>query len=239
MQSQIQNSNLLKNHLNMNIKRQFSLLVAVLLGFNLGFAQTYFSKPISVEILFQIAESKNRMLKVYSFDEKITAQKVQNERKKQLPTITAALNFSYNGDGLISDRNFSNIQQIPIPGFGNNFSLQAKQLVYAGGALKKSIENSEIDNELASLSLKEEQQNILFLLAGNYLELQKLNNQEEVIVKNIEQTNELIEEITRKVEGGIVLKNNITRLELQKQSLNLKLLQIKKVCCCLFSKYRR
>ncbi len=63
--------------------------------------------------------------------------------------------------------------------------------MYTGAALKKSIENSEIDSELASLSLKEEQQNIRFLLAGNYLELQKLNNQEEVIVKNIEQTNEL------------------------------------------------
>lgn len=211
----------------MNIKRQFLLVVAVFLGSISAFAQTDFNKPVSLEKLFQIADSKNRMLNVYRYDEKITEQKNQNERKKQLPTVTAALNLSYNGDGLVTDRNFSNAQQVLIPGFGNNFSLEAKQLVYAGGAVKTSIENREIDSQLASLSVKEEQQSIRFLLAGNYLELQKLNNQEEVIVKNIDQTNKLIEEITKKVEGGIVLKNNITRLELQKQSLNLKLLQIK------------
>ncbi|MBH1959903.1 MAG: TolC family protein [Flavobacteriia bacterium] len=210
----------------MNIQRQIALVVAGFFGFNSAFAQVNFSEPVTLNELFQAADSKNRMLNIYRYEEKIAQHNIENEKKKQLPSLDAALNFSYNGNGLITDRDFSNLQNVHIPGFGNNFSLEAKQLVYAGGAVKTGIENAKINSQIAALNVKEEQQNIRFLLAGNYLELQKLENQKKVILKNIEQTTGLISEVSDKVKGGIALKNNVTRLELQLQSLRLKLVQI-------------
>lgn len=55
----------------------------------------------------------------------------------------------------------------------------------------------------------------------------KLNNQQRVLEKNIVQTTALLEQMKAKYKEGTMLSNNVTRYELQLQSLNLALLQVK------------
>ncbi|MGC1632348.1 MAG: TolC family protein, partial [Gelidibacter sp.] len=71
-----------------------------------------------------------------------------------------------------------------------------------------------------------QRQNLRFAITGYYLEVLKLKNQRNILVKNIAQSQKMIEQIQHKNEEGIVLKNSITRYELQKQSLNISLLQL-------------
>ena len=61
------------------------------------------------------------------------------------------------------------------------------------------------------------------MLLSYYLELYRLSNQELVYLHNIEQTQKLVADIRNKHKEGIALKNDITRHELQLQSLLLKL----------------
>lgn len=62
-----------------------------------------------------------------------------------------------------------------------------------------------------------------FLLLGHYLNLYKLDNHIKVLQDNIRLTDEVIANMKAKREQGTVLKNDITRYELQKEQLNLQL----------------
>ena len=76
------------------------------------------------------------------------------------------------------------------------------------------------------LDLEKNRQEIRFLLLGNYLEIFKLKNQEQVFINNIIQTQKLLSDIQNRQEEGVALRNDITRYELQLKSLELQLEQI-------------
>ena len=60
-----------------------------------------------------------------------------------------------------------------------------------------------------------------FIALGQYLDLYKIDNRIKVYEKNIELTQQLIEDIKAKQKEGMALKNDITRYELQMESLKL------------------
>ena len=108
-----------------------------------------------------------------------------------------------------------------MPHYGNNFAIKATQVVYAGGAINRSIQLSELQQQVAELELQDNRQEVRFLLVGYYLELYQLYNQQEVYEKNIEQTRLLVKEIQAAFQQGTALKSDITRYELQLQNLEL------------------
>ena len=143
-----------------------------------------------------------------------------------MPTVDVTLSASYLGDVWLSNRNLSNGENAPMPHFGNNFAIEASQIIYAGGAISNKITLAKLQQQLAQLDIKKNKQDIRFLLVGNYLEMYKLKNQSEVYQKNIEQTRKLLSDIHAKQNQGLALKNDITRYELQLKSLELALTQI-------------
>lgn len=143
-----------------------------------------------------------------------------------MPQIDATLLLSYNGDGYITDRHFANGFSVPIPDFGNNLVLQAEQVIYAGGAVKTTVEMARANAEMNKYDRISQRQAIRFDIASYYLELLKLENQRAVLVKNISQTEKLIAQLKAKHNEGVVLRNSVTRYELQLQSLHVSLLQL-------------
>ena len=113
-------------------------------------------------------------------------------------TIFASLSASYIGNGVFMDRDFSNAQSVKMPHFGNNFAVEASQVIFAGGAIRTSIEKSVLEEQLAQLNYDRNELDICFLVTGYYLDLYKLKNQREVFLKNMEQTEMLIQQINRK-----------------------------------------
>ncbi len=79
---------------------------------------------------------------------------------------------------------------------------------------------------MAELDLQKNVQEIRFLLVGHYLNVYKLDNQIRVVQKNMELIEEVIANMKARREQGTVLKNDITRYELQKEQLNLQLSRV-------------
>lgn len=189
-------------------------------------AQVLPGDSVSLSDLFRIADQNNRSLKISAYDEQLAAEEIQQQKNKQLPTVDASMSFSYNGNGWLSERDFSKGMLAPVPHFGNNFALEATQLIYAGGGPGTSVQNAKLGLRFARLDSEKNKQDIRFLIAGYYLELQKLQNQQEILRHNIRQTNKLLQQIRDKHKEGLALKNAVTRYELQKQSLELALLKL-------------
>ena len=176
--------------------------------------------------MFGLADKNSRSIRTFDMAVQEAGQAVKVAKNAQLPSLDVSLSASYLGDGWLADRNFSDGENAPMPHFGNNFALEASQVVYAGGAISHSIALAELQHQLAQLDKEKNKQDIRFLLVGNYLELYQLHNQAEVYKKNIEQTRRLLEDIKAKQQEGLAIKNDITRYELQKETLKLQLAKV-------------
>lgn len=187
------------------------------------------NSKMNLNDLFELADKGNRDLKILIDQQQVASLDVKLQKQQLLPSLEASLSLSYNGDGWVSDRDFSNGMSIPIPDFGNSFALEAKQIIYAGGAIKNAIEIAKLSEDMAKVETEKNRQNIRFAITGYYLEMHKLQNQRLVLENNIAQTQKMIEEIREKSSQGITLKNNVTRFELQLQSLQVNLLQLNNV----------
>ena len=202
------------------------LLILFLHSSHFLFSQRADSKLMSIQEMFDLAEANSRSIRTYDLTEKEAEQAVQIAKNALLPSVDVSLSASYLGDGWIADRDFSNGANAPKPHFGNNFAIEASQVIYAGGAISNSIAVAKLRKQLARLDKVRNREDIRFLLVGTYLELFKLQNQAAVYRKNIEQTVRLLADVKARQKEGLALKNDITRHELQLKTLEQALLQI-------------
>ena len=176
---------------------------------------------MTISQLFQKVEDNNKSLRTSLSGVEAAHLGIESAKSKKLPDLDASLSFSYIGNALITDRDFSNVHGLKSPHFGNNFAFQAQQVVYAGGAINAGIKLAELGKQQAEVGVKLTRQQIRFIALGQYLDLYKIDNRIKVYEKNIELTRQLIDDIKEKQTHGMALKNDITRYELQMESLKL------------------
>lgn len=189
-----------------------------------GLAQT---RSLTLDEMFQLADQNNNRIRLYDLAISEAEQGVKVACNDRLPSIQAHVELNYIGDGVMTDRNFAHAVHADMPHFGNSFVLKASQVIYAGGAVAKGIERSKLQKKEAELEYVENRQDIRFLLAGYYLDLFQLNNQKRVYESNISQTRLLVKDMKASYRQGTALKSDITRYELQLQSLELSLTSVK------------
>ena len=187
-------------------------------------------RVMGIDELFRLADQNSKSIQTYKTGKEAADEALKAAKSQQLPDISISASASYLGDGQLWDRNFSNYQNIDMPHFGNNFAIEAQQVVYAGGAISGGIKLAELGKQLAELDWQKNKQEIRFLLIGHYLDLYKLNNQIKVLLRNLELTNQVIANMHARREQGTVLKNDITRYELQKETLKLQLAKVEGAC---------
>ena len=176
---------------------------------------------MTISQLFQKVEDNSKSLRTSLSGVEAAHLGIESAKSKKLPDLDASLSFSYIGNALITDRNFSNVHGLKSPHVGNNFAFQAQQVVYAGGAINAGIKLAELGKQQAEVGVKLTRQQIRFIALGQYLDLYKIDNRIKVYEKNIELTRQLIADIKEKQTHGMALKNDITRYELQMESLKL------------------
>lgn len=176
---------------------------------------------LRMDEMFQLADRNSKSINLHALAVDEAEQAVRVARNGQLPTIQAAMEFKYIGDGCMTDRDFTNGIHADMPHYGNSFVVKASQVVYAGGRISRSIEQAELNRQVSELEYRKNRQDVRFLLLGHYLDLYQLHNQQVVYQKNIEQTRLLVKDMQAAYRQGTALKSDITRYELQLQNLQL------------------
>ena len=196
------------------------ILLASLL-FTGGSTWTMAQQTMTIDQLFGKIETNSKSLRTMKSGVEAAGIGVEVAKSKRLPDIDASLSLSYIGNALLTDRDFSNANGLSSPHLGNNFALEAQQVVYAGGAINAGIKLAELGKQQAETGVKLTRQQVRFITIGQYLYLFKIDNQIQVYEKNIQLTEQLIADIKEKQQQGMALKNDITRYELQMESLKL------------------
>lgn len=197
---------------------------------------------MSLVQLYEQANRQSQQLQINRTGVESSRESVKTAKNNMLPDVNMSLSGSYIGNAMLLSRGFSSSGYTTVPyavgvgqtengkkdtpHWGNSFALQVSEVLYAGGAIRAGIRMAELGEQLASLDVTRNEQDIRFLLTGYYLDLYKLQNQLRVIDKNISLTEEVIKNMKARRKEGTVLKNDITRYELQLQSLELSKTQI-------------
>lgn len=183
-------------------------------------------RVMGIDELLGLADANSQRIKAFTTGAEAADKALKAAKANRLPDISASASASYLGDGKLWDRDFGNAQTIDMPHFGNNFAIEARQTIYAGGAVSGTIELAEIGKRQAALDMERNRQDTRFELLGCYLDLFKLNNQARVLQNNIELAMRVIADMKAKQEQGTALKNDITRYELQAENLRLQLTKV-------------
>lgn len=199
------------------------LITLIFFGLAISSTTAQIQKKLTIEEMFNLAETNNTSLKVSKIAVKEAVQSIKDAKNKMLPSIEASIGASYIGDGVITDRDFSNAMKAPIPHWGNTFAFKATQVIYAGGAINAGIEMSKIGRDMSEVEFENNRQNIRFMLISHFLDLVQLNNRKQVYLKNIEKTKVLISDINVAIKQGTALKSDLTRYELQLKNIELDL----------------
>ena len=164
---------------------------------------------MSLQSLYDLADQQNQRIKVSEAALKAAEEGVASAKSAMLPSVELSVQGSYTGNAFMMSRGFSTSgtteyivpglgpQQVengkqPTPHWGNSFTAQATQVIYAGGAIRSGIEMAKLGQRIAELDVEKNRQEVRFLLTGHYLDLYQLQNQSQVIAKNIELTEKVI-----------------------------------------------
>ena len=184
---------------------------------------SYAQQPyvLSLEQLFALADENSKTIQTENAAVLEAQQDVKVAKNALMPDIDISLSASYLGNGYLMDRNFSNGQTIDMPHLGNNFAVEATQLLYAGGAVTNSIALAKLKEEMANINREATRSRIHFMLIGFYLDLYKMQNALRVYDRSIELAQIVIQDTKARNEAGVALQNDVTRYELQLKNLEL------------------
>ena len=193
--------------------------------------------------LYNLADQQSQKIRVSEAALQAADEGVAAAKSALLPSVDLSLQGSYTGNAFMLSRGFSGngttdyivpgVGTVPVangkqdtPHWGNSFTAQVSQVIYAGGTVRSGIRMAELGKEMAELDVEKNRQEVRFLLTGYYLDLCKLDNQIEVVRQNIALTQKEIEKMKARRKEGTVLQNDITRYEFQLQSLKLTLTKL-------------
>lgn len=206
-------------------------------------AQDRAVQSMTLTTLYNLADQQSQKVRVSEVALRAADEGMAAAKSALLPSVDLSLQGSYTGNAFMLSRDFSTngttdyivpgVGVVPVangkqdtPHWGNSFTAQVSQVVYAGGAIRSGIRMAELGKEMAELDVEKNRQEVRFLLTGYYLDLCKLNNQIEVVRQNIALTQKEIEQMKARREQGTVLQNDITRYEFQLQGLELTLTKL-------------
>ena len=208
--------------------------------FSLFYFSSFFSQAEaqSLQQLYDLADQHNQQITVSQTGLSAASEAVMVSKNAMLPNVELSASGSYIGDATLMSRGFSTSGTTSVilaglgpqkvengrqksPHWGNSFTAQVSQVIYAGGAIRAGIRISELGEQMATLDVEKNRQEVRFLITGYYLDLYKLQNQQMVIDQNIMLTKKVIQNMEARCNQGTVLKNDITRYELQLMTLQL------------------
>ena len=176
--------------------------------------------------VFTRIENENQTMTMLRTAQQAAEEGIKSAKNARYPEINAEVNVSYIGDGFLTDRDFSNFTKAPSPHFGNGFTLEAQQVVYAGGAVNAAVKMTEHEGHMSEAVINKSRQGLRLMAAGEYLDLFRTDNSIKVYKENIALTIKLIEEINARREHGLALAADVTRYELRLETLKLNLVRL-------------
>lgn len=175
------------------------------------------SIPITLEKVWVKVAVNSKEIKMHHLHTESGAEAVKNAKSKQLPEIGFNANYGklanipiFN-NGILHHPDYIPLEDHSIYGA----TIDAYFDIYNGHKLKTNIQKEVVKQELSQYIEEETIESIHYQVAQAYLKLQLYLQFEKLIKKNIYQNEERLKLIENLHKGGVVLKSDLLRAQLQ------------------------
>jgi outer membrane protein len=208
------------------MKTRIALILLSIFFCVLNVAQGQDSLYLTVEKLFDLAESNSGQLKLDAIRIQDAEAGINVARNQRLPDVDLAVTAGYLTNVGVIGMGTMKTGFYDMPHFSNSYVLQASYLIFSGGRIWRDIEIAELRGRVAGLNYEKNKMEVKLLLAGYYLDLFRLLGQRNVYKSNIEQATMLLEKIDNRMKAGIVLRSDKIRSELLLEEMKLQLVKV-------------
>ena len=208
--------------------KQHIVLALLLIGFSnqSAIAQQMQERIMTVQELAENVQANNIQMQIASTSVDVADARIGEVRLNRLPDISTDVSAFYLSDVSIYDTNFRKLQTVDLPNFGNQFNLNASQLLFAGGKINKSIQLAELSKEISQNQLSNTEQGIKLSATELYLNLYNLQNQKTILEKNRDLATERTKNTKLFYEQDMITKNEMLRAEVLERQLEQSILQV-------------
>ena len=198
--------------------RRLKIWSFVLLGIGdcLGVqAQPGDTLQLSVEQLFELGVANSLVLQADALEEEVAGLQQRTARADRLPDLNVGLQGAYVGQPVIFRRGLSDPYHPDVPRWSQNYAVDVSQKIYSGGRVKYTVRKAELEASLVALQTGGDRSAVKLSLMGQYLELFNLYRQEQVLNRNIEESERRLQDIRRMKREGLITTNDVLRSEMQ------------------------
>jgi outer membrane protein TolC len=152
-------------------------------------------------------------------------ESIRQKKTDRLPDINLALSgYLINDPILYNDAPFGDPQKVDYTPYQVSGSLAASQVIYAGSRIKNSINQQVLQKNITEFLAAKTSADVKMTIIREYLRLYTLVKDYQVNVKTIKQIELRLKTLRSKFQNGQVVKNDVSRSELQKLDFELKLI---------------
>ncbi|RFS17827.1 TolC family protein [Emticicia sp. C21] len=203
-----------------------------LIGLSIGnsFAQ---STPMPLSKAIDMAIQNNKGLKAADLRTKGAEARVQEVKDRNLPQASASL--SYSRFSLITPFAFGEGEDgkplfgLPAGGFSATMgAVSVKKELFGGFAEKAAQQSADLLLRASKLDAQRNRQELVYTVTDAYYTIVKLMRSTDVLNQNIQQFDEREKDARNLEKEGVILSNEVLKLQLQKHNLELSRLQVEK-----------
>ena len=170
---------------------------------------------MSVERLFELGLRHSLLFQADALKENIAEEQERGARIDRLPDLEIGVRGGFVGQPVIFQKGLSEPYRPATPDWSQNYAVDFTQAIYRGGKSRFTIRKAEMERSLASLQTETDAADLKLSLLEQYLQLFYLYRQQEVLVRNIEESERRLHDIRRMKEEGLITNNDVLRSEMQ------------------------
>ena len=170
---------------------------------------------MSVERLFELGLRHSLLFQADALKENIAEEQERGARIDRLPDLEIGVRGGFGGQPVIFRKGLSEPYRPATPDWSQNYAVDFTQAIYRGGKSRFTIRKAEKERSLASLQTETDAADLKLNLLEQYLQLFYLYRQQEVLVRNIEESERRLHDIRRMKEEGLITNNDVLRSEMQ------------------------
>lgn len=170
---------------------------------------------MSVERLFELGLRHSLLLQADALKENIAEEQERGARIDRLLDLEIGVRGGFVGQPVIFRKGLSEPYRPATPDWSQNYAVDFTQAIYRGGKSRFTIRKAEKERSLGSLQTETDAADLKLSLLEQYLQLFYLYRQQEVLVRNIEESERRLHDIRRMKEEGLITNNDVLRSEMQ------------------------
>lgn len=170
---------------------------------------------LPVSRLFELGVQQSLRLQADALEEHAARIREQEARAGRLPDLSVGLRGGFAGQPVIFRQGLREPYRPDSPDWSQNYAVDFSQPLYQGGKIRHSIRRAGQERTLAALKSQTDAADLKLSLLEQYMQLFSLYREQEVLSRNIEESERRLHDIRRMKEEGLITNNDVLRSEMQ------------------------